>query len=154
MARRLEGFRNNPQFYGPTSTAVFTLVLSGVPPAEAAARAHRARGASETLGLDSSPAMLERARAHAGAGLAFALGDIAGFEGRGFDLVLSHAALHWVPGHPELLARLAGALAPGGQLAVQVPANHDHPSHRLAHALAAEEPFAAALSLRNSQDAP
>jgi trans-aconitate 2-methyltransferase len=118
----------------------------GCGPGELTARAHRALGAAETLGLDSSPAMLERARALAGAGLSFALGDIADFDGRGFDLVLSNAALHWVPRHPELLARLAGALAPGGQLAVQVPANHDHPSHRLAHALAAEPPFAGALA--------
>ena len=29
MARLLEGFRTCPRFYGPTSTAVFTLVLSG-----------------------------------------------------------------------------------------------------------------------------
>jgi trans-aconitate 2-methyltransferase len=30
---------------------------------------------------------------------------------------------------------------PGGQLAVQMPANHDHVSHRFAHLVAAEEPF-------------
>jgi ADP-ribosyl-[dinitrogen reductase] hydrolase len=50
MARLLEGFRTYPQFYGPTSTAVFTLVLSGVPPLEAAARVHRARGGSRSNG--------------------------------------------------------------------------------------------------------
>lgn len=32
-----------------------------------------------------------------------------------------------------------------GQLAVQMPANHDHPSHVLAHALARESPFREAL---------
>jgi trans-aconitate 2-methyltransferase len=31
-----------------------------------------------------------------------------------------------------------GALRPGGQLAVQVPANADHPSHRVVGAVAAE----------------
>jgi trans-aconitate 2-methyltransferase len=46
-----------------------------------------------------------------------------------------------------LLARLAGALGPGGQLAFQVPANFDHPSHTIAAAVASEEPFAAALAL-------
>jgi ADP-ribosyl-[dinitrogen reductase] hydrolase len=50
MAHLLEGFRTCPQFYGPTSTAVFTLVLSGVPPLEAAARVHRARGGSRSNG--------------------------------------------------------------------------------------------------------
>jgi ADP-ribosyl-[dinitrogen reductase] hydrolase len=50
MGRLLEGFRVAPQFYGPTSTAVFTLVLSGVPPPEAAALVHRARGGSRSNG--------------------------------------------------------------------------------------------------------
>lgn len=113
---------------------------------ELTAEAHRLLSARETQGIDSSPAMLERARPLAGGGLSFALGDIAGFSGEGLDLLLSNAALHWVPGHEALLGRLTRALAPDGQLAVQVPANHDHPSHRLAHELAGEPPFAAALS--------
>jgi ADP-ribosyl-[dinitrogen reductase] hydrolase len=50
MARLLEGFRTCPQFYGPTSSAVFSLVLSGVPPREAALRVHRARGGSRSNG--------------------------------------------------------------------------------------------------------
>jgi trans-aconitate 2-methyltransferase len=112
---------------------------------ELTAEAHQALGARETLGLDSSPAMLERAAPLAGGGLSFSRGDIADFAGEGFDLVLSNAALHWVPGHEALLERLTRALRPEGQLAVQVPANHDHPSHRLAHQIAREPPFAAAL---------
>ncbi len=112
------------------------------------AEAHRRLRARETLGIDSSPAMLEKAAPLAGGGLSFSTGDIADFgrdAGGRFDLVLSNAALHWLPDHAALLARIASALAPGGQLAVQVPANHDHPSHALAHALAREEPFAAPL---------
>jgi trans-aconitate 2-methyltransferase len=112
---------------------------------ELTAHAHRALGARETLGIDSSPAMLEKAAAHAGGGLSFAQGDLSAFAGEGLDLVLSNAAIHWVPDHPGLLARLAAALAPGGQLAVQVPANHDHVSHRLAVEISREEPFATAL---------
>ncbi len=113
---------------------------------ELTAEAHRALGARETIGIDSSPAMLERARPLSGGGLAFVQGDIAEFAGEGFDLVLSNAALHWVPDHPALLGRLTRALSPDGQLAVQVPANHDHPSHRLAHEIARQPPFSAALS--------
>jgi trans-aconitate 2-methyltransferase len=115
---------------------------------ELTADAHKRLGARSTLGIDSSPAMLEKAAPLAGDGLSFALGDIATFEdreGTGFDLVLSNAALHWVPDHPALLARLVRLLAPGGQLAVQVPANQTHASHRLANELAREEPFATAL---------
>jgi trans-aconitate 2-methyltransferase len=110
---------------------------------------HRKLGAAETLGIDSSAAMLERAQALAGGGLAFERRDIADFaastaSGR-FDLVFSNAALHWVPDHETLLARLRDALAPGGQLAVQVPANHDHPSQVVAAEVAGEEPFRDAL---------
>jgi trans-aconitate 2-methyltransferase len=105
--------------------------------------------ARETLGLDSSEAMLAKSQAHAGGGLRFEKRDIADFAdapGAPWDLVFSNAALHWVPAHEELLAKLTRALAPGGQLAIQVPASHDHPSHLAAAEVAREEPFATALS--------
>jgi trans-aconitate 2-methyltransferase len=102
---------------------------------------HRRLGAGETLGLDSSPAMLERAAGLAGDGLRFELGDIAEFAGGDWDVVFSNAALHWLPDHGALLGRLVAALRPGGQLAVQVPANHDHPAHLVAAEVAAAEPF-------------
>lgn len=110
---------------------------------------HLRTGAAETLGLDSSEAMLAKAAPLEGGGLRFERGDIAAFAPREkYDLVFSNAALHWVPDHPALLARLAAALKPGGQLAFQVPDNFDHPSHRAAERTAAEEPFASALSGR------
>ena len=112
---------------------------------ELTAELHRRAQAAETLGLDSSPAMLERSAAVAGDGLRFALGDIAGFAEGGWDLVFSNAALHWLPDHERLLGRLAAALNPGGQLAVQMPANHDHPSHVVAAEVAGDEPFRTAL---------
>jgi trans-aconitate 2-methyltransferase len=88
--------------------------------------------------------MLEARRREAlPAGLSFEVGTIEEFSRvRGtFDLVFSNAAFHWVEDHPSLLARLSGALAPGGQLAFQVPAQHDHPSHRIAGELTQVEPF-------------
>ena len=112
---------------------------------ELTAELHRALRAAETLGLDSSPAMLAKAWPRAGDGLRFDLGDIAGFDQGGWDVVFSNAALHWLPDHQTLLARLAGLLAAGGQLAVQMPANADHPSHLVAAELATEAPFSAAL---------
>lgn len=113
------------------------------------AELHDALDARETLGLERSARMLERSAAHARPGLRFVAGDIATFEGAGvWDLVFSNAALHWLPDHEGLFARLVEALAPGGQLAVQMPANYDHPSHRIAAEIAATEPFASALAGR------
>ena len=107
---------------------------------------HERTGASTTLGIDSSQAMLERSAAHAGDGLTFELGDIGAWTpSEAFDLVFTNAALHWVDDHPALFARLTAALSPGGQLAVQVPANHDHASHLVAERVAGEEPFREAL---------
>jgi trans-aconitate 2-methyltransferase len=112
---------------------------------ELTAELHRRLQAAETLGLDSSPAMLERAAAVAGDGLRFELGDIGGFTEGGWDVVFSNAALHWLGDHEELLGRLVAGLRPGGQLAVQMPANHDHPSHVVAAEVAGTEPFRTAL---------
>lgn len=110
---------------------------------------HRRSQAAETVGIDSSNAMLAKAAAFAGDGLRFERGDVAAFAPRAeFDLVFSNAALHWVPDHTALLACLAAALRPGGRLAFQVPDNFDHASHRAAERVAAEEPFARALSGR------
>ena len=58
-------------------------------------------------------------------------------------MLVSNAALQWVPDHRALLPGLVDALAPGGWLAFQVPGNYDAPSHRALRALAAEPPFAA-----------
>jgi trans-aconitate 2-methyltransferase len=107
---------------------------------------HRRSGAATTIGIDSSPAMLAEAAVYAGDGLSFQPGTIEGFRGEALDVVFANASLHWVPDHHELLGRLTASLGPGGQLAFQVPANFDHPSHRLAADIAAEAPFADALA--------
>jgi trans-aconitate 2-methyltransferase len=110
---------------------------------------HRFTKARETLGIDNSEAMLKESRAYAQQGLNFEREDIVRFlEGRnveGWDLIFSNAALQWVPGHLELLALLTSRLARRGQLAVQVPANHDHPSQTVAARVAGEAPFREAL---------
>lgn len=108
---------------------------------------HERLGLTETVGLDSSTAMLARSRGAAGGGVRFEEGDISTFDPAGrYDVVFSNAALQWVPDHPQLLERITRGLPPGGQLAVQVPANDDHPSHLTAHELAAEPPFRDALA--------
>ncbi len=107
---------------------------------------HREVSAKETIGVNSSEAMLERARALEGDGLRFEYGDIGNLrEMPPFDVVFSNAALQWVGDHHTLFAQLTEMLVPGGELAVQVPANFDHVSHTLAADIAQEQPFAAAM---------
>jgi trans-aconitate 2-methyltransferase len=57
-----------------------------------------------------------------------------------YDLVFANAAMQWVPDHPSVLRKWSASLRTGGQLAVQVPANADHPAHLVAAELA-EEPM-------------
>ena len=106
---------------------------------------HEHTGAAETVGFDQSEAMLATSAQHTGGGVRFERGDIAAFAERGLDVVFSNAALQWVDDHAALFPRLAGTLAEGGQLAVQMPMNHDHPSHTVAHEVAREPRHARAL---------
>ena len=107
---------------------------------------HRRVEAAETLGIDSSASMLRDCLDREEPGLRFECADIASFEpSEPLDLLFSNAALHWLDDHRALFARLTEWIAPGGQLAVQVPANFDHVSHRLAAELARESDFARVL---------
>jgi len=55
------------------------------------------------------------------------------------------ATLQWVPEHLALLPTFLGWLAPGGSLAIQMPANFDQPSHALLAALARSPRWAPAI---------
>ncbi|MHC4954300.1 MAG: methyltransferase domain-containing protein [Planctomycetota bacterium] len=99
---------------------------------------HERSGARSTLGIDRSKSML--AEAQPGEGLEFRNEDIATFEPpEPFDIVFSNAALQWLGDHDALFAKVASWVAPGGQLAVQMPANQHHVSHVLARQIATEE---------------
>jgi trans-aconitate 2-methyltransferase len=108
-----------------------------------ASLARRWPGARVT-GVDSSPEMLAAAAAHAEPGrVAFERGDVRDWAPSvPVDVLVSNAVLHWVPGHERLLTRWAAALAPGGELAVQVPGNFRAPTHALLAALCAEPRWA------------
>jgi trans-aconitate 2-methyltransferase len=100
---------------------------------------HEGLGARETVGIDDSEAMLLKAGQFAGEALRFERRAIESFTADApFDLVFSNAALHWVPDHEALFARLTRFLSAEGQLAVQMPANDTHPSHRIAADVAVE----------------
>ena len=101
---------------------------------------------AEVTGVDSSPAMLAKA-AQACPSARFVQGDLARWVPPGpTDLLHSNAALHWVPDHLGVMARLAAMLAEGGVLAVQMPDNLDEPSHALMRETAAAGPWASRLA--------
>jgi trans-aconitate 2-methyltransferase len=94
---------------------------------------HEALGAEETVGIDDSETMLLKSGHFGGEMLRFEKGDIEAFvSDRPYDLVFSNAALHWVANHEQLFVRLTNFLSVTGQIAVQMPANDDHASHRIA----------------------
>jgi len=102
------------------------------------------------VGLDSSAAMIAKAEAYAGAQVRFAVQDLRDWSPREpVDVIISNAALQWVPGHRGLLPGLVEALAPGGWLAFQVPGNFTEPSYRLLEELADDERFAAYVTDRD-----
>lgn len=93
---------------------------------------------AEVVGVDHSPEMLETAR-KALPRARFLEAEIQSWQpATRFDVVFSNAALHWVADHAALFPRLVRLLAPGGWLAVQMPASFDHLSH-----LAADEALVA-----------
>jgi trans-aconitate 2-methyltransferase len=100
---------------------------------------------SDVLGLDSSPQMLERTQEYARPGLRFELGNQTELEGE-WDLIISNAALQWSENHEKLISYLYQHLAPGGQINVQVPSNHNSTAHLTILKVAGREPFVSALN--------
>src|SRR5215204_2656250 len=97
---------------------------------------------SDVTGLDSSPQMLDAARAasFSSPNLRFTQGDQSQLTGK-WDLIFSNAALQWTENHAELIPYLYEKLTPGGQIAVQIPSNHNHISHQIYRETANEEMF-------------
>ncbi|WP_458109445.1 trans-aconitate 2-methyltransferase [Arthrobacter sp. R3-55] len=94
---------------------------------------------AHVAGIDSSEEMLLKARAFSQQflHLEFTSGDIADWlPDADTDVVVSNAALQWVPGHLDMLAGWLRALKPGAWLALQVPGNFTSPSHTLMRELA------------------
>lgn len=87
---------------------------------------------AEIEGIDSSAAMIGEARKRQTSRLRFRLEDIAAWRpDKPHDVVISSAALQWVPDHLELLPRWVATLAPQGWLAFTVPGNFGAPSHAI-----------------------
>jgi trans-aconitate 2-methyltransferase len=92
-------------------------------------------------GVDGSREMLEQARREVPDGC-WEQADLAEWHpDRPVDLIYANASLHWLDDHATLFPRLLAFLRPGGCLAVQMPRNHDRPSHQAAFAVAEEGPW-------------
>lgn len=99
---------------------------------------------ASVVGLDNSEAMISAARTTippaadgVASNLAFTVADIASWRPEDTtDVIVSNAALQWVPNHRELMAAWLAALRPGGWLGVQVPGNFGAPSHVIMRELA------------------
>jgi len=110
-----------------------------------------------TVGIDSSPAMIDRAlKLREGLEpalrerLSFVLGDIREFNARRehsheYSMIFSNAALQWLTEHREIFTRCFQALVPGGRLVVQMPANDQETAQVTLDAMAHEEPWRARL---------
>ncbi len=89
------------------------------------------------LGIDSSPQMLSKSGKFTSHRLNFQLFDISKYEpNTKFDLIVSNAALQWLPNHEVLLPKILSWVTADGQVAIQVPCNFEHPSHRIADRIA------------------
>jgi trans-aconitate 2-methyltransferase len=84
---------------------------------------------AEMVGIDSSAAMLDKAR-RAHGGITWIEADIASWRAsKPADLLFANASLQWLDDHAALFPRLVAQLNPGGVLAVQMPRNFEAPSH-------------------------
>jgi len=85
--------------------------------------------AARVTGVDSSRAILDKARTEAPA-IEWIEADLSTWRPDAPpDLIYSNAALHWLDDHRRLFPALFRSLAPGGTLAVQMPRNHQAQSH-------------------------
>src|SRR5262249_18420776 len=91
--------------------------------------------AAQLLGVDHSPQMLSAAR-RALPAVRLELGDAAAFRApQPLDVLFANAVLHWLPDHAALFPALLAQLRDGGALALQMPINHEEPSHHAMHKL-------------------
>jgi trans-aconitate 2-methyltransferase len=93
------------------------------------------------LGIDSSPAMISKAKAVL-PGVTFLENNAAAWRpGPETDLVFSNALFQWVPDHHQVIREILQAMRRGATLAIQMPDNLGEPSHRLMAEVASRTPW-------------
>jgi trans-aconitate 2-methyltransferase len=104
---------------------------------------------ADIIGVDNSDAML--AKAHDACAdlqrVTFVRADLQSWQPAApVDLVYSNAALQWLDAHARLFPRIAALVREGGALAVQMPDNHNAPSHVAAVEVARSPAWSARLA--------
>jgi trans-aconitate 2-methyltransferase len=107
-----------------------TVIDLGCGPGNSTELLHRRWPGAHIVGVDNSAEMIAAARA-GHPDRQWQLGDIARWTPAApCDVVFSNAALQWVPDHARVLPHLFAQVAPGGALAVQMPAHLHSPVHQ------------------------
>jgi trans-aconitate 2-methyltransferase len=121
-----------------------SIVDLGCGPGHLSALLRRRWPEASVLGIDSSTEMIRQAdRDNTDPAVRYRIGDISDWRSdEPVDLIVSNAALQWVPDQLEVVPRLRDQLNPGGVLAFQVPNNFRGPSHVLLRELAGSPPYA------------
>ncbi|WP_072803841.1 methyltransferase domain-containing protein [Rhodococcoides yunnanense] len=101
---------------------------------------------AQITGIDSSADMVDKQPKDLPSNVSVVQGDIAEFDASGIDVVISNAALQWVPVHRDLVRRWAEQIDVGSTLAWQVPGNFDAPSHVLMREMADSAEFSPFLA--------
>jgi trans-aconitate 2-methyltransferase len=103
---------------------------------------------AQVVGVDDSPEMIAEAERLSLPGrLEFVQTDLARWSpDEPVDLIISNAALHWLPDHDALLGRIAAMLDQDGVLAVQMPNRFATPSQVAIEETAADPRWAASLA--------
>jgi trans-aconitate 2-methyltransferase len=97
---------------------------------------------AQVIGVDNDANMLASAGALATDRLSFASGTVQGWQPAvSVDVVVSNAALQWVPGHLAMLPGLLKMVRPGGWFAFQVPGNLDDLHHQEIRSLYRSTPW-------------
>ena len=105
---------------------------------------------AEILGVDSSDAMLEKARAtHPNLHFKKCAVPEELQQTDSYDLIFSNACLHWIPNHAALFPKLMAKLNSGGILAVQMPLVQEALFYRLLHQLVSGEKWGFLRSIQN-----
>ena len=120
----------SPTCPGPTAPPASP--TSAAAPATSPPSSPTAGPTAHITGYDNSPEMLDQAAATTRAPPRAAAASTSPTPtpphwapDEPYDLIVSNAALQWVPGHADAFAAWIDALAPGGTFAFQVPGNFD-----------------------------